>query len=218
MRRGLYVLLGVLLVPSVGLVGDVVTDGKFTSTLSSGAPIEVASTGMVSNLNADMVDGVEGTDIYTKAQVDAMLAAVLEIAEPREYYLTAAEYYGNQPLGVCAAGFHMANLFEIADPSNLRYAYDHPDAQNRHDNGQGPPTGVLGWIRTGESSRTDPIPGYSNCNTWQTNEVSSAGTTAGFPNHWANPAQGILALVWGTPWTAIEQSCSQQIRVWCVED
>jgi hypothetical protein len=218
MRPVIYVLLGVLLVPTVGLVGDIVTDGKLKSTLSSGAPIEVASTGMVANLNADMVDGVEGTEIYTKAQVDAMLAAVLDGAEPREYYLTAAEYYGNQPLGVCAAGFHMANLFEIADPSNLRYAHDHPDAQNRHDSGTGPPSGVNGWIRTGESSRTDPIPGFSNCNTWQTNEASSAGTTALLPNDWANPALGMLALVWGTPWAAIHNSCSEQIRVWCVED
>jgi hypothetical protein len=63
MRRGLYVLIGVLLVPTVGLVGDVVSDGKFKSTMSTGAPLDVASTDMVPNLNADMVDGVEGADL-----------------------------------------------------------------------------------------------------------------------------------------------------------
>jgi hypothetical protein len=80
MRRILYVLLGVLLVPTVGLVGDIVTDGKFESTTSAGAPFDVASDDMVLNLNADMVDGVEGTDLYTKAEVDVLVAAAVESA------------------------------------------------------------------------------------------------------------------------------------------
>jgi hypothetical protein len=40
MRPALYVLLGVLLVPTAGLVGDVVTDGKLKSTMSTGAALE----------------------------------------------------------------------------------------------------------------------------------------------------------------------------------
>ena len=69
MRRVFYVLFVVLLVPAMGLVGDIVTDGDvvaegtFRSSLASGAPLDVASTDMVPNLNADMVDGVEGADL-----------------------------------------------------------------------------------------------------------------------------------------------------------
>jgi hypothetical protein len=103
MQRALYVLLGVLLVPTMGLVGDIVTDGKFKSTQPSGAPLEVASDDMVANLNADMVDGVEGTNLYTKAEVDTLVAAAnggriaigpttsfpIVIDEPGSYVLTA---------------------------------------------------------------------------------------------------------------------------------
>ena len=95
MRPALYVLLGVLLVPTVGLVGDIVTDGKSKSTQSSFSlepPLEVDSPVMVENLNADMVDGVEGTDLYTKAEVDALVAAVTDACAPRQYYLTSASH------------------------------------------------------------------------------------------------------------------------------
>jgi hypothetical protein len=58
---------------------------------------------MVPNLNADMVDGVEGIDLYTKAQVDAFVAAAggarfqiglttsfpIVIDQPGSYVLTA---------------------------------------------------------------------------------------------------------------------------------
>lgn len=77
MHRALYVLLGILLVPALGLVGDMMTDGKFKSTMSTGSepPIEVYSEAMAANLDSDIVDGVEGTDLYTKAEVEVLAAA-----------------------------------------------------------------------------------------------------------------------------------------------
>jgi hypothetical protein len=218
MRRGLYVLLGVLLVPTVGLVGDVVTDGTFKSTLSSGAPLEVSSSDMVVNLNADMVDGVEGTDLYTKAEVDALLADVLAAVAPREFYLTALpDYDGDEALGACSTGFHMASLWEIADLSNLRYAYDHPDAFFRDDAGHGPPTMALGWIRTGYVSSGDPYAGEGNCDGWTVDSGLNSGTVAYIPSRWADPSGG-NALVWGTPWASYSDGCEWWYSVWCVED
>lgn len=40
---------------------------------------------------------------------------------PRGFYLTTTTHTGDQALAACAAGFHMASLWEILDPSNLRY-------------------------------------------------------------------------------------------------
>jgi hypothetical protein len=75
------VLLGVLLVPTLGLVGDIVTDGTFVSTAVPGtAPLQVESTDRVDNLNADMVDGISeemlylAAELYTKWEVDALVA------------------------------------------------------------------------------------------------------------------------------------------------
>ena len=110
MRPTLYVLLGVLLVANVGFAGDIVTDGKFKSTQASGAPLEVASDDMVLNLNADMVDGVEGTDIYTKAEVDAAVAAAGAADSRRWFYVTPGVVdNGANALTACDAGFHMAS-------------------------------------------------------------------------------------------------------------
>ena len=78
MRQGLCALLVILVVPTVGFAGDIQTDGKLKSTLSSGAPLEVASADMVLDLNADMVDGVHGTEIYTKAEADSLVAAAVD--------------------------------------------------------------------------------------------------------------------------------------------
>ena len=152
MRRTLYVLLGVLLVPTVGLVGDIVTDGKFKSTKSSGAPLEVASDDMVVNLNADMVDGVEGTDIYTKTEVDTLVAAAAAADSRRAFYVTSVGHKGDAASTACESGFHMASIWEIIDVSNLRY--DTARGFTRPDSGSGPPQWEEGWIRTGDAALT----------------------------------------------------------------
>ena len=36
------------------------------------------------------------------------------------FYLTRTTHVGNQVLTACAAGYHMASLWEILDPSNLK--------------------------------------------------------------------------------------------------
>jgi hypothetical protein len=219
MRQGLCVLLGILLVPTVGLVGDVVTDGKFKSTVSTGAPLEVASDYMVANLNADMVDGVEGTDIYSKAEIDTLIAAAVEGAKPKSYYLTNATYSGSAADGGCGAGYHMASLWEISDPSNLRYAYEHEDAWRAADAEDGPPSDAIGWIRTGWSTGVSVNPGQGNCDVWSSASPSDYGTIAVLSSKWNDPAQtGTFVLVWGTPWAARTFPCDDGWFVWCIED
>jgi hypothetical protein len=208
MRRGLYVLLGVLLVPTVGLVGDIVTDGKFKSTQSSGAPLEVASPDMVANLNADMVDGVEGTDIYTKAQVDALVASV---ADSRPwYYLTTTPYAGSAADTACDSGFHMASMWEILNMTNLRY--DTGRGMTEDDSGSGPPQFLFGWVRTGDSSYGGDVRGLANCHAWTSSDGSDYGTRAGISQYWDQPATEV------SPWYVFVTSCDSPSYVWCVED
>jgi hypothetical protein len=219
MRRGLYVLLGVLLVPTVGLVGDIVTDGKLKSTMSTGAPLDVASDDMVVNLNADMVDGVEGTDLYTKTEVDTLIASAVAGVLPRRYYVTADKFAASASLSACAAGFHMANMFEVLDPSELRYAFDHPDADTRPDAGEGPPTNTIGWIRTGAGDDTREYAGWANCGVWTSSEATDYGTVAALPSYWPDPLASGWDYAPGRVWIVEPKICNYVAAgVWCVED
>jgi len=208
MQRALYVLLGVLLVPTMGLVGDIVTDGKFKSTQPSGAPLQVASNDMVANLNADMVDGVEGTNLYTKAEVDALVAAVTDACSRRQYYLTNTLYDADEVYTACASGFHFANLYEIQDVSNLRYARYHPDAKVGNDSGLGPPTAYGGWIRTGYQISSENAPGHGNCDLWTSTNGTDRGSVVVLNDYWWN----------GIGWVVIPKSCGTADYVWCLED
>jgi len=77
MRSGQFLFLFVgLVVAGIGFAsaGDIETDGKVVSTATSGPPLAVSSTDMVDNLNADQLDGLEGSYLYTQAEVDAIVA------------------------------------------------------------------------------------------------------------------------------------------------
>lgn len=223
MRQSLLLASGVLIVAVVVLGGDIVTDGAFTSSKGDGTgpPLVVQSRDMVANLNADQVDGVEGTDLYTKAEVDALVAAAVITAGSREYYLTDTAVTGDGAEGACGAGFHMAALYEIADPSNLSYASAHPDAVTWGDSGTGPPTGAWGWIRTGYIEWVDQaenLAGTANCEGWTSNSVEHVGTGVMLPIEWADPIQSSRVLIWGTPWVAVPHACNGPRSVWCVAD
>jgi len=214
MRPAFYVLLGVLLVPTVGLVGDIVTDGKFTSTMSTGAPLEVASSGMVANLNADMVDGVEGTDIYTKTEVDALVAAT----GAKGYYLTYLYVLPTAAPSQCAEGYHFASIWELINESNLQYAYDHPDAATYSDAGYGPPA-LTGWVRTGWYAEDSNLVGLANCEGWTSDAGLTWGTLAGPGPNWGDPTWGgVYTEIPGSAWIAITVECFTHVAVWCIED
>ena len=207
MRPAVFALLGALSVPTVGLVGDIVTDGRFTSTMSTGAPLQVASDDMVLNLNADMVDGVEGTDLYTRAEVDALVAAAA--ADSRRWFYKTPDfaYNGANALTACDSGFHMASIWEIVDVSNLRY--DPGRGYTKDDSGQGPPQASDGWVRTGQFAYTGDSPGISNCDAWTSSSPSHYGTVVRLADDW---------LAAQRHWQGITLNCSTTTAVWCIQD
>lgn len=220
MQPRLMVLLGVLLVPTVGLVGDVVTDGKLISTTVSGPPLEVASATVVAGLNADRVDGFDGdafaltSDTYTKAEVEALVAAAATADSRRLFYLTTTYHNGAGADEACDSGFHMASVWEIVDPSNLRY--DTARGTVFADSGNGPPQYVEGWIRTGDVPWTPPDVGLANCSGWSSAVAIDDGTWVYLPDpvatDWNSPATRI------SPWEAGTAQCDLTFSVWCVED
>jgi hypothetical protein len=130
----------------------------------------------------------------------------------RLYYLTVLNtYHGNDAPTACAAGYHMASLWEIVDPSSLTYAWDHPSAYTLADSGRGAPT-AGGWIRTGTPSSGTGTPGIGNCLAWTTDSNASYGTAAYLPNNWG------IAVQITAPYYPDTTFCSIPSRVWCVSD
>ena len=137
----------------------------------------------------------------------------------RQYYLTTTSYNGadadgtdGNGAGVCADGYHFASLWEILDPSNLKY--NTTLGYTQADSGQGPPNGRLAWVRTGYGSSTAATAGLGNCNAWTSSEITHYGTYAYLPSYWPNPSVDIH--VWATD----ESLCDPEKSwgVWCVED
>jgi hypothetical protein len=128
----------------------------------------------------------------------------------RHYYLTqdpAAD--ATHALTACTAGYHMASLWEILDPSQLKYNRNLGAA--RDDSGQGPPAFFGGLVRTGYSSNTSITPGWGNCSAWSSNDSSHYGTYAQLPSNWT-AAKHVHV------WQVGVTSCSTSTHVWCVED
>jgi hypothetical protein len=131
-----------------------------------------------------------------------------------KFYLTKACFAGNEALTACAAGYHMASLWEIIDPSNL--TYDLVRGHNNDDSGSGPPALYAGWVRTGypKSNGSGPfqVAGVGNCNAWTTAESFYFGTQVQLHSEWREPG------LRGDPWFADVVPCSSCKQVWCVQD
>ena len=133
---------------------------------------------------------------------------------PRKYYLTQSQHDGSQTLSACAEGYHMASLWEIHDPSNLRY--DTTLGFTTADSGSGPPASLNsnGWIRTGNvASPGSGVLGQSNCSAWTTAASTATGSVAGLHFSWT---AGVVTVV--SPWYGVEATCDTNVRVWCVQD
>jgi hypothetical protein len=131
---------------------------------------------------------------------------------PRSFYLTRTGHDGNEVLTACAAGYHMASMWEIVDPSNLSYNTELGLTQD--DSGSGPPSGesALGWVRTGRISFSGPgIAGQSNCNNWTTDADGHWGTIAWLSDNWLS-----APTTW--PFRTDPGECISALRVWCMQD
>lgn len=142
---------------------------------------------------------------------------------PRRFYLTREQAYkGNQALTACASGFHMASMWEIVDPSNLKY--DTTLGATTADSGFGPPTLVAvsaelifnrGWVRTGarSASLSAGDPGTRNCDAYTSDGATAVGTVAWLPVDWATTVLHPTA-----PFDAEVARCNTPQQVWCVQD
>ena len=137
----------------------------------------------------------------------------------RKFYLTQQNALdGSQALTACVDKYHMASIWEILDVTNLSYALELGPAIvfTRADQGSGPPSNVLGWVRTGGVSSTSAVAGSGNCNAagnpWTSNNGADSGTLVLLPDTWTN-AGTVVA-----PWVALTLPCDALLSVWCVAD
>jgi hypothetical protein len=127
-----------------------------------------------------------------------------DAAKLRKFYVTVENLDGNETLTACAKGYHMASLWEILDTSNLSYNADLGITGD--DTGSGPPSNLIGWIRTGNITA-----GPSDCNAWNSDDVGDSGTVVSLLLSNA-PATYI------SPWSAEISGCELTQHVWCVQD
>jgi hypothetical protein len=137
------------------------------------------------------------------------LQSQISSLKPRKFYLTKNPSDGAHALTACAAGYHMASLWEIHDPSNLRY--DTELGFTLADSGSGPPF-AGGWIRTGWIADVSNNPGTGNCNAWTSNRTSDQGTGVGLSINWSLPSSVI------SPRQTATTRCDAGLPVWCVQD
>jgi hypothetical protein len=142
------------------------------------------------------------------------LADAIGLDLRRKFYLTTGTFDGAGALNACDKKFHMASLYEIFDTSNLNY--DDDRGQTAADSGEGPPSGVSGWIRTGYSSNNSGGPGQANCDAWTTSTGNpNKGTAVRLREEW-DAGAGLIS-----PWKALEGSeqpfCDATLPVWCVQ-
>jgi len=139
----------------------------------------------------------------------------LNALRPRQFYLTKTTHTGAQALSACAAGYHMASMWEIREPTNLRYNTEL--GFTREDSGFGPPESDLAWIRTGSGAVSGNVAGAANCNAWTSASVQDIGTGAFLVPNWAVPPAGSpLSVV--SPFAAGQVLCDAPLQVWCVQD
>lgn len=137
----------------------------------------------------------------------------------RQFYLSRSYVQADKARSACAKGYHFASIWEIADPSSLRYnttlGLPSPDS------GEGPPSAISlwgspfpvhGWVRTGYNSSSSNTAGQANCTAWGTNSEFAWGTVANLPSNWTGGEQDIG--IWNTG----VRTCDAYNWVWCVQD
>jgi len=192
MKRLLLVAL-MALMSLVGMVGFSSADNEVSALQASANATNEA----VSTLQATVNDGVP--------------------ASAKKYYLTVTSFTGGDVLTACDSGFHMANISEIQDHSNLQYAtrstpaYDAP----AYDQGFGPPLNHMGWVRPGAYMQTDF---GDSCDVSQSSSDQQSSTTMSLYSFWFDAKPFLPASAPMSRWHMAQHTCSQPEPVWCVED
>ena len=137
-------------------------------------------------------------------------APLLVTANMRQYYITPGTFSGAAALGACDSGYHMASLWEILEPSNLRYHTG--KGWMVGDSGGGPPAGASGWVRTGAGGSSGGTAGFANCSAWTSSATEHSGTAVWLVAPWTSGLPDIYV------WEVATPACDFAQRVWCVEN
>ena len=161
--------------------------------------------------------------LFTRTQARGTLSQLsrttVRYPESRQFYLTRGAYNSNDAPTACATGYHFASIWEIADPSSLKYNKSFGWVSN--DSGDGPPTmakffnaslTMIGWVRTGYTQSSLDIPGQANCLGWLSNSEFSWGSVANLPSDWLGKEQDIGV------WNVGVRTCDEPHYVWCIQD
>ena len=174
-----------------------------------------------SNLNTQhaTLTALQNSLASLQSQLNSQAAtlASIQARQRRKFYLTDSESFdGAEAANACAAGFHMASLWEIFDPSNLVYDRTRGlvigGAANSAE--AGPPNFFAGWIREGGArvgSEPNTTPGARDCLGYTSADAVQHGTLVGLSADWG-AGSGIQ------PWVPFSLTCDQNIRVWCLQD
>ena len=127
----------------------------------------------------------------------------------RQFYLTLLAEPGADAPTACAQGYHFASLWELTDPSNLKY--NTSLGLTLADSGQGPPQWI-GWVRTGYAANTSGAAGRANCDGWTSSDALDYGTFATLPADWTGGVQDMGV------WNVSTSICSGIRQVWCIEN
>ena len=130
------------------------------------------------------------------------------LRRPR-YYLTRTSSLGDHGASTCAPNFHMASAFELADLSALSYATDL--GATLPDSGEGPPAGLFGWVRTGQSSDGFTATCDAGAGPWTSADGSQEGAVAVL-NAFERQADR------KPEWVTLTFACNVNAFVWCIED
>jgi hypothetical protein len=132
----------------------------------------------------------------------------------KRFYLTTNNVQGNTALSACATGFHMASMWEIFDLGNV--TYDLALGRTTADSGDGPPTAIDGWVRTGFSADASTTIGHGNCRVWTSASGADFGSSVSLTDMWLFQAPGLTVSI--LPWIPRGAVCAQTLPVWCVQD
>jgi len=124
----------------------------------------------------------------------------------RRYYLTDTGFVSATSVPTaCAAGYHLASLYELAPGNALQYNSNLGDgpAGNGDTGPPAPFNNYLGWHASGTNAAGD------TCSGWSTNSSAQTGRAGGYT----------IDETTGFPtWRSLTVDCDLTAQVWCIED
>src|SRR5262245_25332331 len=141
--------LSVASIPTIGRAAEIGVPQQLQQIQQQLQAIQAALTGQGTS-TTQQLQAVQTSLAGQTQQLQSLQTAVGGVAKVRKFYLTQDNTFDAlEAPNACAAGYHMASLWEIFDPSSLVYdtALGHLSGD-----GSGPPEFHIGWIRTGGGS------------------------------------------------------------------